>query len=612
MSRLKTLAWWCLPTLVFVWVYWYGARAWFQQDDFAWLGQRREIHSLQDFFTFLFVPRAQGTIRTWSERLFFIVFFDRFGMDPRPYHLWVALTQVGSLLLLQAITFRLTASRLAAVVAPIVWVCGVGLANPASWLSAYNQVLCGFFLLLALWLLMKDRLAWQTVVFVLGFGALEINIVYPALAVGYCWCYARQHLKKVYWLFSASALYALIHFRFAEKPTSGPYARYWDLSMIPTYIAYWGNALAGGLVPARLPAPEWVWQAVAWVLGAVLAAFAVWSWRRGDRLAVYGAFWFTVLLSPVLPLRDHFMEYYLAIPSIGLALILAAVVRQALAKGWAWRAAALAILLIHLGFALPVSRQITRWRFERGHRIRALVEGLGRAYELHPRSLILVSGLDSEMFWSGFYDKPYRLYGASEVYLVPGSEKELDPHPELGEITPYVCSPATAARGLADGSAVVYSFEGTVLRNITRKYARQVPAEWFSARPRLVDVGAAASQKDLGPGWEPSEGSWRWMGRQAEVRLSGPTRPQDQLWVTGFCPESNLERPITLRVTAGSTLLGEFQVTKATHSFEKGFPLPAALLGVPEMVVQLSVDHTVSPPGDGRQLGLAIGQVALR
>jgi hypothetical protein len=67
-----------------------------------------------------------------------------------------------------------------------------------------------------------------------------------------------------------------------------------------------------------------------------------------------------------------------------------------------------------------------------------------------------------------------------------------------------------------------------------------------------------------------------------------------------------------LRVSASGTVLGELQVTKADHSFERGFPLPATLLCKPEMVVQLSVDHTVSPPGDGRQLGLAIGQIALR
>ena len=52
--------------------------------------------------------------------------------------------------------------------------------------------------------------------------------------------------------------------------------------------------------------------------------FIAWrSWRRGDRLPSYGILWFTIVIGPVLPLRDHFMEYYLAVPAIGLALLVA-------------------------------------------------------------------------------------------------------------------------------------------------------------------------------------------------------------------------------------------------------------------------------------------------
>lgn len=42
------------------------------------------------------------------------------------------------------------------------------------------------------------------------------------------------------WLFSVSALYALIHFKVASNPKVGVYAQHWDLAIFDTYIRYWG------------------------------------------------------------------------------------------------------------------------------------------------------------------------------------------------------------------------------------------------------------------------------------------------------------------------------------------------------------------------------------
>jgi len=61
-----------------------------------------------------------------------------------------------------------------------------------TWSAVYNQVLCGLFLLLAFYFLLRyietDRALFnlaQWIVFLLGFGALEINVMYPALAASY-------------------------------------------------------------------------------------------------------------------------------------------------------------------------------------------------------------------------------------------------------------------------------------------------------------------------------------------------------------------------------------------------------------------------------------------
>lgn len=619
MTRLRNASLWVLPAMFFAWMYWFGLRAWFQQDDFAWLGQGLYIVNWRDLQEALFMPRAQGTIRPWSERLFFIMFYHWFGLDPRPFHLWVAATQLANLLLLQSVVLHLTRSRLAAVAAPLLWLVNVGLATPLSWLSAYNQILCAFFLLLAFRLLLQwietGRARWfwsQVAVFVLGFGALEINIVYPALAAGWCVLSARPQLKRQLWLFPISALYAAIHFTVAAKPTEGPYARHWDGSIISTFLHYCGTALTGGLILPHWSVPSWSWEVASWVIGSALLGYAAWAWRRGDRVPAFGVLWFSIGISPILPLRDHLMNYYLTVPTLGLAIVLAVSLRDALRNTWWSRVAILGLLVPYMGLSWTINRAETKWRWEQGHRIRVLVQGMERAHQLHPGKMILLTGMDSGLFWFGLNDAPNRLYGATEVFLTPGEEKNIDLHPELGDLTPWVCSKGTVARAVENGEAVVYRIEPAVLRNITRRYRKGIPADWKSLRPRMVNVGLAVYAEDLGAGWHPPDGDWRWMSRRAEVRLAGPTEASEHLEVSGSCPESILDKPIQLTVRVDGHWLADVQITRLNASFQYLFPLPKELLGRPGILVELSVDRTVTLPGDTRELGLPFGRIGIR
>ncbi len=619
MSRVRNALLWCLPLAVFTCLYWFAMRVWFQQDDFAWLGQGLYIQNWHDLMRAIFEPRAQGTIRPLSERIFFMALFDRFGLDHRPFHLWVALTQIANLLLLQSATLRITKSRLAAVAVPCVWLCGTGLATPLSWISSYNQVLCAFFFLLAFRLLLQfietgaARWWWaQAAVFVLGFGALEINVVYPALAAGWCWLCARQHFKKALWLFPVSALYAVIHFAAAPNPKDGLYAQHWDLSMVRTYLVYWAQALSAGRLRPSPILPDWSWLAASIVLGLAALAFAWRSWRRGEKLPAYGIFWFTVVLGPVLPLRDHISDYYVAVPSIGVAWIAGYALFKAWQGGRLWFAGTLVLVALHLAFVLPVNREITDWRWQRGLRIKTLVQGLERAHELHPDKLIMLHGMDSDLFWSGYYDEPYRIFGLNEVCLAPGSENSIEAHPELGSMAKYICSPATAAGAAGQKKLIVYGVEARTLRNMTQKYVSQMPRSWKDAKPRVVDAGLPDVAQALGRGWYENQGPMRWMGRQAEVELAGPEKDGEILFLQGYCPESFLDRPIVLSVSVDGQRVGSGEVTRAHNSFEFSFPLPSGLKGSSPLKVVLAVDRVVVPPNDGRELGLVFGRIGLK
>jgi hypothetical protein len=83
--RAASAAWWLLPSLLCLALYWRGFTAWFRADDFAWLGAGIYVRNFHDLLVALFAPQAQGTIRPLSERAFFMAGFSLFGLDALPF-----------------------------------------------------------------------------------------------------------------------------------------------------------------------------------------------------------------------------------------------------------------------------------------------------------------------------------------------------------------------------------------------------------------------------------------------------------------------------------------------------------------------------------------------
>ncbi|MBZ5586001.1 MAG: hypothetical protein LAQ30_28185, partial [Acidobacteriia bacterium] len=194
MSRARSAAWWLAPPLLCLALYWRCFGAWFRGDDFAWLSLNLDIHGFHDLLSALFRPAAQGTIRPWSERLFFMAGYGLFGLNALPFRIVVFATHFANLALAASIGARLTGKRAAGFWAAALWTINSALVFPLGWTCVYNQVLCGFFLLLAFYFLLRyvetgaaRYNAWQWVAFLLGFGALEINLVYPGIAAAFTW-----------------------------------------------------------------------------------------------------------------------------------------------------------------------------------------------------------------------------------------------------------------------------------------------------------------------------------------------------------------------------------------------------------------------------------------
>jgi hypothetical protein len=595
----------CLLPLAFCfWLHQLALRGWFWQDDFAWLSLHLQVFDRPTFLQTMFEPMAQGTIRPWSERGFFLLLFKMYGLDALPYHALVMGTQFANLLLVVWIVRKLGGSRLAACVAPLLWVANAAMVVPIAWASDYNQILCAFFLLSAFALYLSGHYWLQVAMFLLGFGALEINIVYPAILLTWL-LLNRKDWKPALPLFLLSLVYYLVHRHFAPPSAEGPYALYFDASIFRTFGQYWKQSwvpLAWYQNPRH---SAWL----AWVSISVFSGAVVASLIRVGRSAWFFLGWFLITLAPILPLRDHVSFYYLAMPALGLAGVLSLGLDGMVSGSLRW-APALPILLF-LWIQVPTARAQSRWYFERSREVRTLVLGTLRAHELHPESTILLAHVPPELYAFSVAHSPFHAAGLEQVYLTPDTDF---PTYEGLEPPSYFSLPAgPTLNGLLAGQVEIYQPGSERIRNVTASYRAWARKNLSISAPSRVDVGVPLMQYLLGSTWYPLEGSHRWMPARATIRIAAPRSPNQKLVVTGYCPqEQTSSGPLQLQISIdGSVISGEI-FSKPEMPFVRMVKLPASLVGKTDMELELDVNRTFQGAERGRGLGLAFGTFEIR
>jgi len=610
-SPVARVAYWCAPALVCLLVHWRGLASWFQSDDFVWLGILHG-HGLHDFLTALFVPGSAGHIRPWSERVIFMAGFGLFGLNPLPFRAIVFAVQCANLALVASVGARLTGRRAAGFLAALLWAVNGTSVEPLAWAAANCQVQCGFFLLLAFYFLLRYVEAgnrrfylYQWIAFLLGFGALEVNIVYPALAAVYVFLFARKYWRQVLPLFLASALYLVLHAVVAPAGKDPAYALHFTGSMLKTLAKYWAWTVGPVGFWAPIPVPHWLIPAAVIMVSLGLLAFAA---TRG-RLGVFCLAWFVIVIAPVLPLRDHVIEYYSFLPGIGLCWLGG----WALAEAWRSRAglrpAAVVLAAVYLLIMLPRTVAASDYNYRFTERVRSLVEGVARAHELHPGKTILLEGLDTELFYNAVLDHPFQLLGIDHVYLTPASGLHIDAHPELGDPGEFVLPPEEVAKGLDNDEVAVYDVRGPRLRNITSTYASQPRDQGL---PHRVDVGGPLAAPLLGREWYAPEGNHRWMPQRASLRMAGPTAAGQKLYLRGYYPAEQLRAgPVNVSVTVNGSALAPVALASGGN-FELAFPLPDALVGQSAIEVTVEVSRTFRAGADVRDLGLAFGEFEVK
>ena len=614
MSRSRRIALYGIPILFCLAVHWRALRTWFHNDDFTWLKLPGMIHSPADLLHVLFAPMAEGTVRTLSERLFFLGFGSIFNLYSPPYRALVFLTMFAAIVLLIEITRRLTGSAIAAFLAAILWTANAGLALALGWNSAYNEIAFAFVLLLEFRLLLlaidtsqRRYWIWLWIVFILGFGVLELNVVFPVLAAAYAWLCARPYFRKTLWLFIPSLAFAAAHLALIPTPTDAYYRPHLDAGLAKTLARYWAFTLGAYRPDGWIP--TWLSLLAPILIAAALIVFAVRTWRQGNRLPVFLLAWFAVVIAAVLPFQNHVTEYYVTAPALGVAIVC----------GWALselRSFALvpatAIAALYLVLSIQDLTVAERYYYNRARQIKYLITALQSLPAADRSKTILLSGVTDDQFWAGFLDDPFSLIGIRHVYLAPSSENSVDAHPEWGGIAPYLITPENALSAITRREGIVLRIEGRRLVDITGTQ-RPALADFVAQHSQFIDAGDPAYSPRLGPTWFDIEGDHRWMPKTATLTLAGPQKPGQILEVTGHCPGVLLEPgPLEITFRADGLKIGTATLNEPDQHFELRFPLPDALVSRPQIEIEIELSRTYRPPGERRDLGLIFGTFRIK
>jgi hypothetical protein len=416
-------AWYFLAPVIGLLLYWRVPLLWFQNDDFAWLSLDRDVRE-NGLLHALFTPFAQGTVRVLGDRLFFLACSGLFRLHALPYRLIELATWVLALTLIVLIGERLIGSRAAALAAAVVWAANVNAVEAVAWASAYDQLLCAVCVLAAFYSRLRGWRAAEWIFYLAGFGALEIMVMYPFLAVLYALCAHRKQLRaaSLWLLFAPAVAFTAMHFLWIPKATTGIYALSLDSRLPSTFASYLAWTFEPGLSALRshaqqLRIPELILGAV---LGLALGWFAIRQLVLRQWMAAFFCGWFVALLAPVLLLPNHLTPYYLTLPSIGVAWLAG----WAIARGWSQggyaRLAAIGFAAAYfVGNGAGIQTQ-TRWFETRSQRIHRVVEGVAETVASHPGAAIALEGVDDELYQTGIDSHPFLLVGAERVWRVPG------------------------------------------------------------------------------------------------------------------------------------------------------------------------------------------------
>lgn len=468
---MKRAASYLIAPLVCLVVWWRVPILFFRDDDFSWL----TLHKLP-LAEALFSPFAQGTIRVFSERLYFILLYDLFGFTAWPFRVAALGTWFVVLALMQWIGTQLTGSRVAGILAAVLWTVSLTLATPLGWASAFNQVLIAFVVLAAFAAHLKGWHKLEAALYLLGFGVLEIIVMYPALVLLHTTTLSTQNrdrkkadLLGAVWMSVPAGIFTALHLFVIPKTDSEVYRRIVDSRLPATLWQYIQWTVGPSQMEVRNAARIEQGLFATWIIAAALALFAIIRLTKRDLRPLLFIGWFLLWLAPVLPLPNHVSDYYLTVPGIGLAWLAGWALVSAWRSTWFLRVPAVAFALIYFAGSVAEVDAVTKWFFNLTSKGRVLARGMEATAAVYPGKAILLTHVDPEIFLHTAAGGVDRTIGQENLWLAPDQDAVLDSN-RLPNLQRFRVAPDVLFEALKNDQVRVLEAEGSIARDITARY----------------------------------------------------------------------------------------------------------------------------------------------
>jgi hypothetical protein len=208
------------------------------------------------------------------------------------------------------------------------------------------------------------------------------------------------------------------------------------------------------------------------------------------------------------------------------------------------------------------------------------------------------------------YDRPHLALGWTGLYVTADTRDSLTGYLDKNDIADRFLPEIITQEGIRSGSAVVYDASQGRLRNITDTYQRLLSLESALPLPNVVNVGSPLYSKYLKDGWYAPANGYAWMQRNASVELRGPSKAGGKLGLHGFVtPRHTADGPLLIGASINGKNLGSKPLDAGQTECNLTFDIPEEFVGMPSMIVTVSVDRTIIVPPDTRALGVLFGTI---
>jgi hypothetical protein len=486
-------------------------KGYFQDDDLDNLAFTREL-PLSSFVVPLIYPRVYPNNFRPVGHLFYRWMGQTAGLHYTPYIAYLHLLHFANIFLLWLILKRLGLNDLAAGTGALFFAFHMAVFE-VFWMPMYVfDLLCGFFCLLSLLAYLDNRWILSLAAMFIAYRAKEVAIMLPVVFAAYEFLIGPKRWRRLLPFFALSSIIGIQAIVQNHARGESDYTLHLDPSSVWQCIQFYSGRVF--LIP------------YAGLLILLLLAVV------RDRRFLFGAAAFSALLLPMLLLPGRLFSAYLYVPLIGLSIAAAAL------------AALQRPLPIALFFAawLPWNYVNLRWQrravlADAADR-RAFSRELTAFNRSHPDILAYVYGM-----------APVNGYGTHAIIKLA--------HPIGAPLRFATLEDPGLPSVLAAQSVAIVSWDSArhQLRTVVKT-------------PQNEPTGYLQMTEDtpiwqLGQGWYPLEGSFRWAQPEATARLTRPSDAAAFEIVVNISPRYLEKIPRNhLTVTLDGAAIGEHEFTR--------------------------------------------------